>query len=186
MMCLFLWQASIYPVQGQWNKNGGQINNAKDKASKSSEVGTTKLIVQCGKTLWGLAQRYRTTVDEIAKLNPMQSTCQIRVGESLWVPNRETEEKNKNLVNIYRLSEPQIPTYEVIVNNEAQSVDKLSKGTLPENKDSEQKRVTQKAVPSETESQILSHSLGRLVSKEDVELITRVIYGEARGEKSMV
>lgn len=226
-MCLFLWQASIYPVLGQGSNNGAvlsyniakeetkNVNNVNDNALENSTTGTIKIVVQCGESLWSLAQKYHTTVDEIAKLNQVKSPNQIREGESLWVPNGEPKEKNgdpvtvdvkdysgndmkiatgavdntlntswwknilrsvpvftailKQVSNSPRSSDPQKPestiqTYEIIVNEDTQ------------------KSAAQRTVSIGTESQVLSRSLGRLVSKEDVALLSRVIYGEARGE----
>jgi len=84
-----------------------------------------------------------------------------------------------------QLAESKIPTYEIIVNQDTQQdtqlIDKSSMSTSGDEGDA-QKPEAQKTVPKDTESQVLSRSLGRLVSKEDVELLTRVIYGEARGE----
>jgi len=79
-------------------------------------------------------------------------------------------------------AESKIPTYEIIVNNEdTQMIDKSSNSSSG-GKDNAQKPIAQKTVPPGTASQVLSRSLGRLVSQEDVELLTRVIYAEARGE----
>ena len=138
--------------------------------------------------------------------NVNDNVLEIRVGEALWVPKGETEQTTEDVVtntskeswwiNILRSipaftavnkqglsvsrssdprlfqAEPEIQTYEVVVNQDAQLIDK----------DDAQKLVQQTTVPQETESQVLSRGLGRLVSKEDVELLSRVIYGEARGE----
>jgi len=62
-------------------------------------------------------------------------------------------------------SEPKILTYEVFVNN-----------------DSPLRNISRKDNAPVQESQIVSRSLGGLVSKADLELLSRVIYGEARGE----
>lgn len=76
--------------------------------------------------------------------------------------------------------EPSIITYEIFVNPETPDPPVIS--TLPDDIDTVQKLTVQKTASIRTESQILSRSLGRLVSKADVELLTRVIHGEARGE----
>lgn len=243
---MFLWQASIYPVLGQGSKNGAvlsyniakeetkKVNNVNDNALENTTTGTLKIVVQCGESLWSLAKKYHTTVDEIAKLNRVKSPNQIREGESLWVPNGETAQTTEDPVTIdvkdysgevvktasgevyntvttawwvnilrsipafaavykqglsaSRSSDPQpsqpeskIQTYEIIVNEDTQFIEKSSKSTSGDIDDA-QKLVAQKTVPIETESQVLSKGLGRLVSKEDVELLSRVIYGEARGE----
>lgn len=201
-MCLFLWQAGIYPVLGQGSDNGTLLSNnvAKEETTKINNVndnavnttGTIKIMVQRGETLWALAQTYCTTVDELVRLNQAKSASQIKAGEPLWVPNGKAEEGS----NSPRSSESQksvskIITYEIFVNQDTPLMDNSSKST-PGVKDDVQKPVAQKSVaqkqvvqkpePTGNETQVLSRSLGRLVSKEDVELLTRVIYGEARGE----
>lgn len=187
-MCLFLWQAGIYPVLGQGNENEGL---------------TTRVVVKYGENLWNLAQKYHTSVDQLVELNQIQIPNQIKEGQSLWIPNvtnsgkeiKTAAEASNNTHNVswwvsmlrstpaFATSNKQsltlsrsgnsraaesktacIPTYEIIVNNDAN----LSDDTT--------------TVPDTTEGQILSRSLGRFVSKEDFELLTRVIYGEARGE----
>ncbi|MDP4159907.1 MAG: cell wall hydrolase [Bacillota bacterium] len=179
MMCLFLWQAGIYPVLGQGNEN---------------ESLTTKVVVKHGETLWNLAQKYHTTISQLVELNQLKSPNQIREGQSLLIPNGsnsgeeikttagsdDNTPKVSRWVNVLR-SIPvfaphieksaekkkvasDIPTYEIIVNQDTELSDKAQ------------------TVPVATESQILSRSLGRLVSKDEVELLARVIYGEARGE----
>ena len=228
-MCLFLWQASIYPALGQGSKNGAvlsdniakeetkKVNNVNDNELENTTTATLKIVVQSGESLWSLAQKYHTTVDEIAKLNEVKSPNQIREGQSLWIPNGEMEQATEDLVvtntvntswwmnilrsipvfaavykqgfSALRSSDPQpsqpesiIQTYEIIVNEDTQFIDKSSKSILGDIDDDAQKLVAQNTVPKETESQVLSRGLGRLVSKEDVELLSRVIYGEARGE----
>ncbi len=103
MMCLFLWQASIYPVLGQ------------------------------------------DTVYEIMFANT--------------TPSRPNELQPKKSI-------AQIPTYNIIVNEEKTLTDKSS----------------QEVSTTGPGRQMLSRSLGRLVSEEEIELLSRVIYGEARGE----
>ena len=157
-MCLFLWQASFFPALGQGS----------DNAFDNPINGTVKIGVQLGETLWGLAQSHHTTVDEIVKLNKVKSPDIIREGQSLWVPNNT------------QLQESTIPTYEIFVN--PATPDPPIIDTPPDDIDAVQKRTVLKTASIGAESQILSRSLGRLVSKEDVEILTRVIHGEARGE----
>lgn len=245
-MCLFLWQASVYPVQGQWSNNGTWSPNDVAKVetkqttrennnSKGAE-GMTRIIVQRGETLWSLAQMYQTTVDELVKINRIKSPNQIREGDPMWVPRGEeillidsaqpkstipvsaqpvavtTDQETKVSwwISILRsipafatvgqprtkdtpsgdpqplTAETEIPTYEVIVNEDTQLLDKTESQTAEVVKTGEQKVIQAKATPvpqgTEDETQILSRSLGHLVSKADVELMARVIYAEARGE----
>ncbi len=208
-MCLFLWQASIYPVLGEGNDNEANSNNS----------GTIKIVVKRGESLWSLAQTYHTTVEQLVALNQVKTPNQIREGESLRVPDgddsgkaiktvtaaavdntldtantldvlevpwwvsilrsmptfasinnqRLSASRSSNVLSDVQLAQPKIPTYEIIVNEDTELMDKSqTAAAVP--------------VPVETEGEILSRSLGRLVSKEEVELLSRVIYGEARGE----
>jgi len=224
-MCLFLWQASIYPALGEGSKNEAllsnniegdpkKVNNANDIALGNTMPGTIKIVVQHGDSLWGLAQKHHTTVNEIAKLNKLISPNLIEEGETLWVPS-ENKEVNVSYLssdvrestniswweNILRCvpvlasvfkresnfpqainpqqSQSTIQTYEIIVNKDTQLIDKPSENNSSPDA---QKTEPQKRASPGTESHVLSRGLGRLVSKEEVELLTRVIYGEARGE----
>ena len=188
-MCLFLWQASFFPALGQGS----------DNASENLINGTVKILVQRGETLWGIAQSHNITLDEIVKLNKVKSPDNIREGESLWVPNRVVEEKpekikdisvSDNTVNpswwvnaLHRpivQQEPKIITYEIFVNQE--TPDPPIVNPLPDDIDTVRKLSEPQTASLGVKSQILSRSLGRLVSKEEVEILTRVIHGEARGE----
>jgi len=74
--------------------------------------------------------------------------------------------------------ESTIPTYEIFVN----PLETPTSNTLTDVQDLIQKKTVLETASSGEESQILSRSLGRLVSKEEVDILTRVIHGEARGE----
>ena len=188
-MCLFLWQVTVFPALGQGSNN----------AIENSINGTIKIVVQHGETLSGLAQNYQTTVDELVKLNEVKSPDNIREGESLWVPSSMVEKRPKKIEDIVvadnmvtpswwmnalhrRIVQqaPVILTFEIFVNPETPEPPLIN--TLPEDIDAVQKQTVQKTASIGAETQVLSRSLGRLVSKEDVELLTRVIHGEARGE----
>ena len=199
-MCLFLWQTSSFPVLGQGNQN---------EPANSTE-GAVKIVVQRGETLWGLAQSNHTTVDEIVKLNNVKSADSIREGESLWIPGIVAEpkpEKTEDITvpentvktswwinalrrsafqvgailprSIKTLQESTIKTSEFFVNQETPEPPLTN--TMTEDIATVEKRSV-KAALADADSQIISRSLGRMVSKEDVELLTRVIHAEARGE----
>jgi len=175
MMCLFLWQASFFPALGQDSDNTRvqQMN------------GNVQIVLLQGETLWGIAQSHDTTVDEIVKLNQVKSPNNIRAGQTLWVPNPELKAKSQNnepitVTDNNPNSSPTIQTYEIFVNQ--QTPDTPVTNTSPKDIDVVKKPTVQKTANVEAETQILSRSLGRLVSKEDVEILTRVIHGEARGE----
>lgn len=204
MICLILWQTGVFPVLGQGNDGGGDHVD-----------GAVKVVVQRGETLWGLAQSYHTTVDEIVKLNKVKSPDRISEGESLWIPteaakksaviveetkNDASPDEKETALNSpsgalrawrWRLSQigtvfpgfsnvlsqkASIMTYEFYVNQEPAEPSLLAEPEVI------QKQRTQITALSETESQVQSRGLGHAVSKEDVELLSRIIYAEARGE----
>ncbi|KUO70952.1 MAG: hypothetical protein APF81_14685 [Desulfosporosinus sp. BRH_c37] len=195
MICLFLWQASFLPALGQ----------VSDDTSENPINSTLKIVVQRGETLWELARNHHTRVDEIVKLNKVKDPDHIGEGESLWIPNKVVEEKTektektengkiKDIIKLdntfnplwwvnalrKRVVQSTILTYEIFVNQETPDPPVIK--TLPNDIDDVQKQTELKTATIGAEKQILSRSLGRLVSKEDVELLTRVIHGEARGE----
>lgn len=75
---------------------------------------------------------------------------------------------------------PTIISYEFFVNN---PVTPDPPSTLSENIAAEEKSTTIETASTKAEGHMLSRSLGCSVSEEDVELLTRVIHAEARGEK---
>jgi N-acetylmuramoyl-L-alanine amidase len=89
-----------------------------------------------------------------------------------------------------KIEESKIITYEIFVNNQdiqdtqANMPEDLNAKQEPDTvlEPTPQELTAQKKAPLEEEGHILSRSLGCMVSKEDVELLTRVIHGEARGE----
>ncbi|KJS89925.1 MAG: peptidoglycan-binding protein LysM [Desulfosporosinus sp. BICA1-9] len=80
------------------------------------------------------------------------------------------------------LIESEIKTYDIIVNQNTESIDQTQKSTLHDVVDNRTNFMTNSVSKMATENQIHSRGLGRFVTKEEVELLSRVIYGEARGE----
>ena len=87
-----------------------------------------------------------------------------------------------------KLQESTIQTYEIFVNQEKPDLTDPPEPplvkTFPDEIDAVQKQTALKTASTgaKNQSQVLSRSLGRLVSEEEVELLARVIHGEARGE----
>lgn len=52
--------------------------------SRSNE--TQSYVVRPGDSFWGLAQRFHTTVPEIAAANPGQNAAHLRIGQTLQIP----------------------------------------------------------------------------------------------------
>ena len=42
--------------------------------------------VKSGDTLWKIAKRFKSTVDEIAKINNLENPDKINIGEQLYIP----------------------------------------------------------------------------------------------------
>ncbi len=223
VICLFLWQASIYPVLGK----GSELRAL-------PAIDTTRFVVQRGDTLWDLAQRFQTTVEELVSLNQFKSPNQIGEGQTILIPDRKspakTEDQQITDIMAYReevskivaevpvtytpwwvgvlrkiplfagvtnqnsitstssevhfsQTNSKIRTYEIFVNKDTEPTKIFSMSELADIKDDRSKLVNNEAAFIMTsDNQIHSRGLGRLVTKEEVELLTRVIYGEARGE----
>ena len=223
VICLFLWQASIYPVLGK----GSELRAL-------PAIDTTRFVVQRGDTLWDLAQRFQTTVEELVSLNQFKSPNQIGEGQTILIPDRKspakTEDQQITDIMAYReevskivaevpvtytpwwvgvlrkiplfagvtnqnsitstssevhfsQTNSKIRTYEIFVNKDTEPTKIFSMSELADIKDDRSKLVNNEAALVMTsDNQIHSRGLGRLVTKEEVELLTRVIYGEARGE----
>jgi len=220
---LFLWQASIYPVLGK----GSELRAL-------PAIDTTRFVVQRGDTLWDLAQRFQTTVEELVSLNQFKSPNQIGEGQTILIPDRKSpaktedpqitdimayrEEVSKIVAEVpvtytpwwvsvlrkiplfagvtsqnsiaptssevhFSQADSKIRTYEIFVNTDTEPTKSFSASDLADIKDDRSKLVNNEAALVMTSgNQIHSRGLGRLVTKEEVELLTRVIYGEARGE----
>lgn len=211
-------QASVYPVLGLGNETN---------SNEHTNGAASSIVVRQGETLWQLAERYQSSVDELVKLNQITRPDRIKEGQVLWVPNHETkiypqnyelmavkeytaekvrvaeQEKVPWWVSILRcipafatisrqsfstadsgslapedMTAKQVQTYEIYVNKASEP-----SGGNPSVPADRQEAENTKAVSAvKPESQAISRGLGRSASQEEVELLSRVIYGEARGE----
>ena len=50
-------------------------------------------IVQKGDTLWKIAKRFRSTVEDISRVNGIEDQNQIQVGQKLYIPKFKTVRK---------------------------------------------------------------------------------------------
>lgn len=64
-----------------WVKNGGQPSAA------TASAGTGRYTVRAGDTLSAIANRHNTSVSELMRLNDLTNANQLRVGQTLRVPN---------------------------------------------------------------------------------------------------
>ncbi|AET70677.1 putative cell wall hydrolase [Desulfosporosinus orientis DSM 765] len=196
-----MWQASIYPVLGLGNETN-------DSAYRS---GASRIIVRQGENLWLLAKKYQTTVDELVKLNQVKHPDRIEEGQYLWVPNLKTKDNSDGYVTLdvkvkksenLRVAEKEEVPWWVTILRCVPAFATISKQTFntedlgslaPKDTGSKvqtyeiyvnpQEAGNTKAVSAlSSDTQTLSRGLGRLASNEEIELLSRVIYGEARGE----
>ncbi len=92
VMCLFLWQASIYPVMGNGSDSRVLLpyDATKDETKSVPNVKTTTtLVIQRGDTLWDISSKYQTTVNELVTINQFKSSHQIREGQLIKVPKQQ-------------------------------------------------------------------------------------------------
>ena len=43
-------------------------------------------VIKKGDTLWNIAKKYRTTIDEIANLNKIEDVNRLQIGQRLLIP----------------------------------------------------------------------------------------------------
>ena len=53
--------------------------------SNNSDESLTTYVVKSGDSLWSIAQKYNTTVDDIIKVNNLKSTL-LSIGQTLLIP----------------------------------------------------------------------------------------------------
>lgn len=98
-MCLFLWQATIYPVLGNGSNSRVLLSYsvAKEETKSVTNVNnTTTIAIQRGDTLWDLSRKYQTTVNQLVRLNQFTSPHQIREGQLITVPIQENTVKTQD------------------------------------------------------------------------------------------
>lgn len=166
--------------------------------------GGKKLItIQPGETLSGIARMYQTTKDQIVSMNEIQKPDEIKAGQRLWVLVPEAGSLfnlNHGVDSVAEVrpeqaSSPQkgdnpVETVEILVNNEKEAVAEVENvtedfaGQARQNSTILLQPIT--SAPVQVSEEIpaipdLSRGQGKF-TKEDVELLARVIYAEARGE----
>lgn len=178
---------------------------------ESNLQGGKKLItIQSGETLSGIARKYQTTIAQIISMNAIKEPDKIKEGQKLWVNSSEdtsllhlnpvvaalAEVAPSEEASAKKEDDDSAKTVEIFVSNAKESVavagdiSKEDTKDIPKDLPKEgQKDVPKVAVGNDLQSaqrtveNPTTPSRGEVkYSKEDVDLLARVIYAEARGE----
>lgn len=162
------------PVQGQLSSYGNPVKLAKVMNTnvvntiaaniKREEHEPLRITVMSGDTLSALARTYFTTVEEITNLNKLLSPDWIVAGQTLEIAPTVVRESAAK-----------------VMNNASGANDKA----LPESPYDTLLEAEQKASALKQVKTVQSRSRGDQyvsISREELELLARVIYAEARGE----
>lgn len=141
-----------------------------------AEAATTNYRVQPGDSLWKVAQKFRTTVNNLKKMNNNWSN-QIRVGQTLQVPAAQTNasgwvytvQRGDSLWKVARKVGLSTTTLK--------RASGLQRNTLTPG----QKLWIPTTTSAQAKVKSVSYSPARL-SENDVTLLARVVHAEARGE----
>lgn len=166
--------------------------------------GEKKLItIQAGETLSGIARMYQTTIDQIVSMNGIHEPDKVKAGQRLWVLVPEAgnlfnlnhgidsvkEVKPEQASSSVKGDNP-VETVEIFVNNEKETV-AVVENVTEDLAGQEQQNYTILLQPitsapvqvSEEIPAVAAPSRGQgKFTKEEIELLARVIYAEARGE----
>lgn len=66
-----------------------------EEYEQSSNCGMTIYFVKQADTLWNIAKKFRTTVDEIVIANELEDKNKIEIGQQLFIPNHNSNQKRK-------------------------------------------------------------------------------------------
>ena len=81
---LSVWAKVSYKVNKEWI-----IDVVEGEAKKAEELSSVTIYaVDKGDTLWKLAKKYNTTIDELVKINDIENPDVIIVGQKLIIPGR--------------------------------------------------------------------------------------------------
>ena len=74
----------LYNVNKEWIVD--VVQNKEEKKEKKSSV--TIYVVNKGDTLWELAKKFNTTMDELIRVNDMENPDSINIGQRIIIPGR--------------------------------------------------------------------------------------------------
>lgn len=172
---LLVWQGASYPVQGH-SSDVSQTAGVTNESEQNREK--IQIEIKRGDTLWKIAQDYGTTIQAIVKLNQISNPNLIITGQKLWVAKATLKpvqtEVNPTQTIVYRYEgDCGLALIPEVVRPEAQkSVPNPT--TLAQSRDNLKGSVERTAT--------VSRGNTYQVSDDDLHLLARVIYAEARGE----
>lgn len=73
------------------------IETQEDRASGEDYDSLIIYIVQAGDTLWSIAKKFRSTIEEIARTNGIEDSNKINVGQKLYIPKFRYTNRIRNL-----------------------------------------------------------------------------------------
>lgn len=196
----------VYPVHGESDISTFEVQDIEvqetGKSYESDFQGRKKLItIQHGETLSGIAQKNQTTMAQIMSMNAIREPDKIKEGQTLWVNSSEgtsllqlnhvvaaLAEVAPSKESPSKKGDEDSKTVEIFVDNVKESV--AVAGDIPKDVPKESiKNVTDVALGNDLQSaqrtvvNSTAPSRGEVkFTKEEVELLARVIYAEARGE----
>ena len=78
-------EIDIYSGQNEYI-NINMIDNIEEIDENFNSYSLVIYFVQNGDTLWKIAKKFRSTVDQIAKINNIEDENKIDVGQKLYIP----------------------------------------------------------------------------------------------------
>ncbi len=165
-MTLFLWQGSIYPVQGHGSGTQGSGSQVVS-VTTGEKSNLLRVVIQSGDTVWGLAERYGTTVEELVQLNRMKKPDLILAGQGLWVNKVANQLKDQGVQS---------------ANQGGISQDTLLATRLGKDDQTDGLSHSPGKTLAYANLNVASRGEHLGISAVDLELLARVIYAEARGE----
>ena len=88
MMTDFLQNTSINIIEN--------IENNEDDEDSSDYNSLIIYVVQKGDTIWKIAKRFRSTIDDIVKMNEIKDKNQIQIGQKIYIPKFKSINKQDN------------------------------------------------------------------------------------------
>ena len=89
MMTDFLKDKSINIIEN--------IELAENDANAGDYDSLIVYVVQKGDTIWKIAKRFRSTIDDIVKINGIEDKNQIQIGQKIYIPKFKSKNKKGNI-----------------------------------------------------------------------------------------